>query len=111
MPASRAPIDPLPKDQELTMTMLDDVLGTAVPGAKSKICTLWRRRKDKRGSDPSSTGMFVGKCLIAVLICAGAALMMSDAASAKARKGGAKASAPPALDAQAIDAAQLPAPS
>ena len=93
------------------MTMLDDVLGTAVPGAKNRICTLWRRRKGKRGSDPSSTGMSVGKCLIAVLICAGAALMMSDAASAKARKGGAKASAPPALDAQAVDAAQLPAPS
>ena len=49
--------------------------------------------------------------MIAVLICAAAALMMPDAASAKARKGGAKASAPPALDAQAIDAAQLPAPS
>src|SRR5712691_4765209 len=105
------PTDPLPKDQELTMTTLDDVLGTAVPGAKNRICTLWRRRKDKRGSDPSSTGMSLGKCLIAVLICAGAALMMSDAASAKARKGGAKASAPPALDAQAVNAAQLPAPS
>ena len=70
------------------MTMLDDVLGTAVPGAKSRICTLWRRRKSKRGSDPWSTGMSLGKCLIAVLICAGAALMMSDAANAKARKGG-----------------------
>ena len=93
------------------MTMLDDVLGTAVPGAKNRICTLWRRRNGKRGSDPWSTGMSLGKCLIAVLICAGAALMMSDAASAKARKGGAKASPPPALDAQAVDAAQLPAPS
>src|ERR1700730_10160398 len=82
------PTDPLPKDQELTMTMLDDVLGAAVPGAKSRICTLWRRHKGKRGSDPSSTGMFVGKCLIAVLLCAAAALMMPDAASAKARKGG-----------------------
>src|SRR5258708_17619200 len=105
------PTDPLPKDQELTMTMLDDVLGTAAPGAKNWICTLWRRRNGKRGGDPWSTGMSVGKCLIAVLICAGAALMMPDAASAKARKGGAKASAPPALDAQAVDAAQLPAPS
>ena len=93
------------------MTMLDDVLGAAVPGAKNRICTLWRRRKAKPGGDPSSTGMFVGKCLIAVLICAASALMMSDAASAKARKGGAKASAPPVLDAQAVDAAQLPAPS
>ena len=93
------------------MTMLDDVLGAAVPGAKNRICTLWRRRKGKRGSDPSSTGMFLGKCLIAVLICTATALMVSDAASAKARKGGAKASAEPALDAQAIDAAQLPAAS
>ena len=93
------------------MTMLDDVLGTAVPGAKNRICTLWRRHKGKRGNDPSSTGMSLGKCLIAVLICAGTALMMSDAASAKARKGGAKASAPPALDAQAINIAQPPAPS
>ena len=65
------------------MTMLDDVLGAAVPGAKNRIRTLWRRRrKAKPGGDPSSTGMFVGKCLIAVLVCAGAALMMSDAASA-----------------------------
>ena len=67
------------------MTMLDDVLGAAVPGAKSRVCTLWRRRKGKRGSDPSSTGMFLGKCLIAVLICTATALMVSDAASAKAR--------------------------
>ena len=76
------------------MTMLADVLGAAVPGAKNRICTLWRRRKAKSGNDPSSTGMFVGKCLIAVLICAASALMMSDAATAKSRKGGAKASAP-----------------
>ena len=39
------------------MTMLDDVLGAAVPGAKNRICTLWRRRKAKPGGDPSSTGM------------------------------------------------------
>ena len=76
------------------MTMLDDVLGAAVPGAKNRICTLWRRRKAKSGNDPSSTGMFVGKCLIAVVICAGVGLTMSDAATAKSRKGGAKASAP-----------------
>jgi len=93
------------------MTMLDDVLGAAVPGAKNRICTLWRRREGKRGSGPSSTGAFVGKCLIAALICAGTALMMSDTASAKARKGGAKASDVPTLDAQSIDAAQLPAAS
>ena len=93
------------------MTMLDDVLGAAVPGAKNRICTLWRRREGKRGSGPSSTGAFVGNCLIAALICAGTAPMMSDTASAKARKGGAKASDVPTLDAQSIDAAQLPAAS
>src|SRR6516225_7724403 len=48
---------------------------------------------------------------LAVVICAGGGRMISAAASATARKGGAKASAPPALDAQAIDAAQLPAAS
>jgi lipoprotein-anchoring transpeptidase ErfK/SrfK len=51
----------------------------------------------------------IGRPLTAVLICAGAVLMMSGAANAKASK--AKASAAPALDAQAINAAELSAPS
>src|SRR4029450_1473870 len=44
------------------------------------------------------------------LISAGAVLMMSDASSAKASKRSAKASAAPALDAQGVNAPQLPAP-
>src|SRR5262249_31231867 len=70
-----------------------------------------RRLRSELGADLSSIGMSIGRFVTVALICAGAVLMMSDAASAKARKGGAKASAAPALDAQAIDAAQLPAPS
>jgi Putative peptidoglycan binding domain len=101
----------LHKNQELTMAMLDDVLGTAGPGAENRICALGRRRRGELGADLSSIGMCIGRFVTVALICAGAVLMMSDAASAKARKGGAKASAAPALDAQAIDAAQLPAPS
>jgi hypothetical protein len=92
------------------MAMLDDVLGAAVRGAKNRICTLWKTRQGGLGNDPSSTGMSVGRCLTVVLICAGAAVMMSGAANAKA-KGSAKASAAPALDAQAVNAAQLSAPS
>src|SRR5262245_29022459 len=49
----------------------------------------------------------------AALICAGAALMMSGAADAKASRASraSKASAPIALDAQAVNAAELSAPS
>jgi lipoprotein-anchoring transpeptidase ErfK/SrfK len=103
--------DPPPQNQELTMAMLDDVLRTAGPGADDRICALGRRRRGELGADLSSIGMSIGRFVTVALICAGAVLMMSDAASAKARKGGAKASAPPALDAQAVNAAQLPAPS
>jgi lipoprotein-anchoring transpeptidase ErfK/SrfK len=77
------------------MGMLDDVLGSAVPGAENRICTAFRRRRGNLGTGPSSIGMD-----IAVLICAGAVLMMSGAAGAA-----------PALDAQAVNAAQLSAPS
>src|SRR5262249_61737535 len=57
------------KNQELTMTMLGDVLGTAVPVAKNRICSLWRRRGGRSGSDPSSPGISVTRSLIPVLIC------------------------------------------
>jgi lipoprotein-anchoring transpeptidase ErfK/SrfK len=111
-PSSRAcALILLHKNQELTMAMLDDVLRTAGPGAESRICALGRRRRGELGADLSSIGMSIGRFVTVALICAGAVLMMSDAASAKARKGGAKASAPPALDAQAVNAAELPAPS
>src|SRR5262249_13614159 len=46
----------------------------------------------------------IGRPLTAVLICAGAVLMMSGAANAKASN--AKASAAPALDAQAVNSAE-----
>src|SRR5262245_2209448 len=103
--------DPPPQNQELTMAMLDDVPRTAGQGADDRICTIGRRRRGDLAADLSSIGMSIGIFVTVALICAGAVLMMSDAASAKARKGGAKASAPPALDAQAVNAAQLPAPS
>src|SRR5262245_62275865 len=93
------------------MVMLDDVLRTAGPGAENRICALGSSRRSELGADLSSIGMSIGRFVTVALICAGAVLMMSDAASAKARKGGAKASAAPALDAQAVNAAQLPAPS
>jgi lipoprotein-anchoring transpeptidase ErfK/SrfK len=103
--------DPPPQNQELTMAMLDDVLGTAGPGAKNRIRALGRRRRGELGADLASIGMSIGRFVTVALICAGAVLMMSDAASAKASKRSAKASAAPALDAQAVNAAQLPAPS
>src|SRR5262249_13688384 len=52
--------------------------------------------------------MSIGRFVTAALICASVVLMMSNAANAKAR---AKASAAPALDAQAVNAAELSAPS
>ena len=66
------------------------------------------------GAYPRSIGMYLGRALAAALICAVAVLMLADAADAKSRRGGSRhaaPSAPPALDAQAVNAAQLPAPS
>ncbi len=94
------------------MGMLDVVLGGAVPGAESRNCTLRRRRTGKPRSGPSSIGNHVGRALAAALICAGAVLMPSGAADARtSARAGAKAGGAPALDAQAVNAAQLPAPS
>src|SRR6266481_3455580 len=101
--------DPLPQNQELTMAIPDNVLGAAGSGAKNRTWALRRRRKGKLGIDPWSIGISIGRFATAALICAGAVLMMSSAANAKASK--AKASAAPALDAQAINAAELSAPS
>src|SRR5215813_3758718 len=103
---ARPRADPLPQNQELTMAMLDDVLGAAGPGAKNRTWALRRRRRGK-------LGMSIGRFATAALICAGAALMMSGAADAKASRASraSKASAPPALDAQAVNAAELSAPS
>jgi lipoprotein-anchoring transpeptidase ErfK/SrfK len=100
--------DPLPQNRELTMAMLDDVLGTAGRGAKNRIWALGRRRRGKLGTDLSSIGVSIGRFVAAAVICASVVLMLSSAANAKAR---AKASAAPALDAQAVNAAELSAPS
>ena len=81
------------------MALLDDVLGSAVPGGKSRTRRVWRRRICNLGAGPSSIGMGIGRPFTAVLICAAAMLLISGAASA----------AP--LDAQQVNAAQLPAPS
>ena len=88
------------------MAMLDDVPGAAGPGAKNRTWALRRRRRGK-------LGMSIGRFATAALICAGAALMISGAADAKASRTSraSKASAPPALDAQAVNAAELSAPS
>ena len=89
------------------MGTLDAVLGSAAPGAKNRICMLLRGR-----TYPWSIGL--GRALVAASICAVAVLMLADSAYA-AKRGGSRhhaaPSAPPALDAQAVDAAQLPAPS
>jgi lipoprotein-anchoring transpeptidase ErfK/SrfK len=101
--------DPLRPDQELTMAMLDDVLGGAAPGAGNRLCTTRSRRMGGLGAAPWWSGMSIA----AVLICAGALVITSDAANARSSarssaKASAKASAAPALDAQAVNAAQLP---
>src|SRR6266566_225707 len=74
--------DPLPQNQELTMAILEDVLGTAGRGAKNRIWALGRRRRGKLGTDLSSIGVSIGRFVAAALICTGAVLMMSGAASA-----------------------------
>jgi lipoprotein-anchoring transpeptidase ErfK/SrfK len=101
--------DPLRLDQELTMAMLDDVFGGAAPGAGNRLCTTRSRRMGGLGAAPWWSGMSIA----AVLICAGALVITSDAANARSSarssaKASAKASAAPALDAQAVNAAQLP---
>jgi lipoprotein-anchoring transpeptidase ErfK/SrfK len=101
--------DPLRREQEPIMEMLSEAFGSAVAGAKNRIGRLRTRRRGDRGSGPSSIGRHFGRSLVAVLVGAVVVLMASDVANAKARKSS-KASAPaPAFDAQAINAAQLPA--
>jgi lipoprotein-anchoring transpeptidase ErfK/SrfK len=98
--------DPLRLDQELTMAMLDDVLGGAAPGAGNRLGTMRSRRMDGLGAAPWWSVMSIA----AVLICAGALVITSDAANARSRSSG-KASAAPTLDAKAVNEAQLAAPS
>ena len=94
------------------MAMLDDVLGGAAPGAGNRLCTTRSRRMGGLGAAPWWSGMSIA----AVLICAGALVITSDAANARSSgrssaKASAKASAAPALDAKAVNEAQLAAPS
>ena len=91
------------------MAMLDDVFGGAAPDAGNRLCTTRSRRMGGLGTAPWWSGMSIA----AVLICAGALVITSDAANARSSarssaKASAKASAAPALDAQAVNAAQLP---
>ena len=92
------------------MGIVADVRDCAVRSARSRIGAMWTRRMVP-GAAPSS----VGRSVAVVFICAAAALMTSVAANAKSSgRSSAKASAAtkaPALDAQAINAATLPAPS
>src|SRR3954447_20012182 len=94
--------DPLRRDQELTMAMLDDAPGCAAPDARKPDRTVQTRRR--------LWGLSVGRGLALVLVCAGAMLVMSGAADARSR-GKAKSVPPaPVLDAQSINAAQMSAP-
>jgi lipoprotein-anchoring transpeptidase ErfK/SrfK len=93
------------------MGMRDAVLGAVVPGRRNRICTVSRGRMGNTGAVSSSIGTSIARLLAAVLVCAGAVLMTPGAADAKAHpKPHAKASAAPVLDAEAVNAAQLPAP-
>lgn len=92
------------------MGILADVRDCAVRGARSRMGAVWTQRAVP-GAAPSS----VGRSVAVVFICAAAVLMTSVAANAKSSgRSSAKSSAAtkaPALDAQAINAATLAAPS
>jgi lipoprotein-anchoring transpeptidase ErfK/SrfK len=81
--------------------------GCAVPGVRTSI--FWTTRSGKPGGDSGFIGIRFVRVCTAALMCAAVALMLSDAAHA-ARRAASRA-APPALDAQAVNAAQLSAPS
>src|SRR5262245_1625636 len=104
--------DPLRREQEPTMGTLYDVFGSAVAGVRNRIDRVRMSRRGDRGSGAASIGRYVGRAFVVGLVGAGVVLMASDAANAKSR-GSSKASAAPApaFDAQAINAAQFPAPS
>jgi len=90
------------------MAMLDDVLGgAAAPGAGNRLGTMRSRRMVGLGAAPWWSVMSIAAVLI------GALVITSDAGNARSSarssaKASAKASAAPALDAQAVNAAQLP---
>jgi lipoprotein-anchoring transpeptidase ErfK/SrfK len=96
------------------MGMLHAVLGATVPGATKRICAVWRKPRCNLGTGlgtgPSPSGRDVAGPMVALLAGACAVLMMSDAASAARRSAEPRAAAA-VLDAQTVNAAQLPAPS
>ena len=94
------------------MGMLAAVQGAVAPGAKDRFCMRLRGRMGELSA--SSWSIRPGRALAAALICAVAILMLADPADAAKRRGGSRhaaPSAPPALDAQAVNAAQVTAPS
>ena len=90
------------------MGMLAAVQGAVAPGAEDRICMRLRARMGELSASSWSIGP--GRALAAALICAVAILMLADPADAAKRRGGSRhaaPSAPPALDAQAVNAAQV----
>jgi lipoprotein-anchoring transpeptidase ErfK/SrfK len=90
------------------MGMLNAVRGCAVPGLAGA-SMFWTGHSGKLGIDLSLIGTHLGTACIAALMGAAATLMFSDAADAARRRP--HPSAAPALDAQAVNGAQLSAPS
>jgi lipoprotein-anchoring transpeptidase ErfK/SrfK len=90
------------------MGMCHDVPGRALPGVRPS--TIWNGHRHNPNLHSGSIGMRLGRACAAALVCAAAALMFSDAAHAAKRAASRAAPAAPALDAQAVNAAQLPAP-
>jgi lipoprotein-anchoring transpeptidase ErfK/SrfK len=80
------------------MGMLDDGPGYVMPGARASIFCMGQRGNP---GGPSLIGQRLDGIWVMALLCAAVALTSSAASAA----------APPALDAQAVNAAQLPAPS
>jgi lipoprotein-anchoring transpeptidase ErfK/SrfK len=90
------------------MGMLNAVRGCAVPGLGGA-SMFWTGHSGKLGIDLSLIGTRLGTACIAALMGAAATLMFSDAADAARRRP--HPAAAPALDAQAVNGAQLSAPS
>ena len=93
------------------MAMLDDVLGGAAPGAGNRLCTTRSRRMGGLGAAPWWSGMS-DRCGSHLRRRAGDHVGCGERQVERQveRQGECKASAP-ALDAKAVNAAQLAAPS
>jgi lipoprotein-anchoring transpeptidase ErfK/SrfK len=91
------------------MGMRHDVPGRAVPGVRPS--TIWNGHRHNPNLHSGSIGMRLGRACAAALVCAAAALMLSDAAHAAKRAASRAAPSAPSLDAQAVNTAQLPASS